>query len=82
MTDKIVTDIELRKVFITEVTNNLNSINDSDLTNYDFKLGYAVISYLIDKYKLEDTALELIQFYKNQTKETNNTVLKLDNNIT
>ena len=66
---KEITNAELRKVFITEVTNNLNTINDSDLSDNDFKLGYAVLSFLIDKYKLEKDALELIQFYKDNTKE-------------
>lgn len=67
-TNKTITDNQLRKQFITEVTNNLNSINNSELSDYDFKLGYAVLSFLIDKYNLEKDALELIQFYKDQTK--------------
>lgn len=68
-TNKAITDNQLRKQFITEVTNNFNSINDSELSDYDFKLGYAVLSFLIDKHELETKALELIQFYKDSTKE-------------
>lgn len=62
-----ITNTELQKEFITKVTNNLASIRISNLSKNDFELGYAVLSYLIDKYRLEDRALELIQFYKDQT---------------
>lgn len=57
---------ELQQEFLTEVTTNLNSIRISSINKDDFELGYAVLSYLVDKYKLENTALELIQFYKSK----------------
>jgi hypothetical protein len=60
------TNTELQEEFIKEVTANLNSIRISSINKDDFELGYAVLSYLIDKHKLENRALQLISFYKSK----------------
>lgn len=62
----MITDTQQK--FIDEVTKNLKHINNNNLSDYDFKLGYAVLSFLVDKYMLDQQALELIQFYKDNSK--------------